>query len=113
MQRDVPILQADRPRSRGGKRIPDRNRQRADLRLRIRREGSLRSTNIKTAPYPGFPTDMQAQLLALNAVAQGTALGASGDHVVMPAQRSGAAAAGSRFAGTRSVYFSSTTTRSE
>ncbi len=29
------------------------------------------SVNIKTSPHPGFPTDMQAQFLALNAVAQG------------------------------------------
>ncbi len=28
--------------------------------------------NIKTAPYPGFPTDMQAQFTAMNAVAKGT-----------------------------------------
>jgi UDP-N-acetylglucosamine 1-carboxyvinyltransferase len=45
-----------------------------DDRLRIRREGPLRATNLKTAPYPGFPTDMQAQLLALDAVAQGTSV---------------------------------------
>ena len=32
------------------------------------------SVNIRTAPYPGFPTDMQAQFMALNAVAQGTAV---------------------------------------
>ena len=31
-----------------------------------------RGVNIRTAPYPGFPTDMQAQFLALNAVAEGT-----------------------------------------
>jgi UDP-N-acetylglucosamine 1-carboxyvinyltransferase len=31
------------------------------------------SVDIKTAPYPAFPTDMQAQFCALNAVAQGTA----------------------------------------
>ena len=31
-----------------------------------------RSVNIKTAPYPGFPTDMQAQFCALNAIAEGT-----------------------------------------
>ncbi|WP_196141132.1 UDP-N-acetylglucosamine 1-carboxyvinyltransferase [Aliikangiella sp. G2MR2-5] len=31
-----------------------------------------RSVNITTAPYPGFPTDMQAQFTALNAVAEGT-----------------------------------------
>jgi UDP-N-acetylglucosamine 1-carboxyvinyltransferase len=30
--------------------------------------------SLRTAPYPGFPTDMQAQFIALNAVAQGTAL---------------------------------------
>ncbi|MCE8019709.1 UDP-N-acetylglucosamine 1-carboxyvinyltransferase [Halomonas sp. MCCC 1A11036] len=31
-----------------------------------------RPVNIRTAPYPGFPTDMQAQFVALNAVAEGT-----------------------------------------
>jgi UDP-N-acetylglucosamine 1-carboxyvinyltransferase len=31
-----------------------------------------RAVNIKTAPYPGFPTDMQAQFTALNAIADGT-----------------------------------------
>ncbi|NVJ58902.1 MAG: UDP-N-acetylglucosamine 1-carboxyvinyltransferase, partial [Gammaproteobacteria bacterium] len=31
-----------------------------------------KAVNIKTAPYPGFPTDMQAQFTALNAVAEGT-----------------------------------------
>lgn len=30
------------------------------------------AVNIRTAPYPGFPTDMQAQFLAMNAVAEGT-----------------------------------------
>ncbi len=32
---------------------------------------TLRPVNITTAPYPGFPTDMQAQFTLLNAVAQG------------------------------------------
>jgi len=32
------------------------------------------SVSIRTAPYPAFPTDMQAQFLALNAVASGTAV---------------------------------------
>jgi UDP-N-acetylglucosamine 1-carboxyvinyltransferase len=32
-----------------------------------------RAVDIKTAPYPAFPTDMQAQFCALNAVAEGTA----------------------------------------
>jgi UDP-N-acetylglucosamine 1-carboxyvinyltransferase len=31
-----------------------------------------KAVNIKTAPYPGFPTDMQAQFTALNAIADGT-----------------------------------------
>jgi len=29
---------------------------------------------VRTAPYPAFPTDMQAQFMALNSVARGTAL---------------------------------------
>ncbi len=32
-----------------------------------------RAVDLKTAPYPGFPTDMQAQFCALNAIAEGTA----------------------------------------
>jgi UDP-N-acetylglucosamine 1-carboxyvinyltransferase len=31
-----------------------------------------RAVDIETAPYPGFPTDMQAQFLAMNAIAEGT-----------------------------------------
>jgi len=31
-----------------------------------------RAVDIETSPYPGFPTDMQAQFMALNAVAEGT-----------------------------------------
>jgi UDP-N-acetylglucosamine 1-carboxyvinyltransferase len=42
--------------------------------LRVYRQGPLRSVNVRTAPYPGFPTDMQAQLLAVNAIARGTAV---------------------------------------
>jgi UDP-N-acetylglucosamine 1-carboxyvinyltransferase len=33
-----------------------------------------RAVDISTAPYPGFPTDMQAQFCALNAIAEGTAV---------------------------------------
>jgi UDP-N-acetylglucosamine 1-carboxyvinyltransferase len=36
--------------------------------------GALRAVSVRTAPYPGFPTDMQAQFVALNSVARGTAL---------------------------------------
>jgi UDP-N-acetylglucosamine 1-carboxyvinyltransferase len=32
------------------------------------------AVNIKTAPYPGFPTDMQAQFTALNSIANGTGI---------------------------------------
>lgn len=32
-----------------------------------------KAVNIRTAPYPAFPTDMQAQFAALNSIAQGTA----------------------------------------
>jgi UDP-N-acetylglucosamine 1-carboxyvinyltransferase len=32
-----------------------------------------KAVNIRTAPYPAFPTDMQAQFAALNTIAEGTA----------------------------------------
>ena len=41
--------------------------------IRIRSDGHLHAVDIRTSPYPGFPTDMQAQFMALNAAAQGTA----------------------------------------
>ena len=31
----------------------------------------IKSINLKTSPYPGFPTDLQAQLMVLNTVAEG------------------------------------------
>ena len=33
-----------------------------------------RAVNLRTAPFPGFATDMQAQFMAVNCVAQGTAV---------------------------------------
>ena len=33
-----------------------------------------KAVNVRTAPYPAFPTDMQAQFIALNAIAEGTAI---------------------------------------
>jgi UDP-N-acetylglucosamine 1-carboxyvinyltransferase len=39
--------------------------------IRVRREGPLRATDIRTAPHPGFPTDLQAQFLALMTQAEG------------------------------------------
>jgi len=40
--------------------------------LRVRSEGSLKAQGFRTTEYPGFPTDMQAQFMALNCIAQGT-----------------------------------------
>ena len=41
--------------------------------IRLSTNGSLKSVSLRTAPYPAFPTDMQAQFMALNSVAEGTA----------------------------------------
>lgn len=41
-------------------------------RIRIRMRGPNHGVSLRTAPYPAFPTDMQAQFMAMNAVAQGT-----------------------------------------
>jgi UDP-N-acetylglucosamine 1-carboxyvinyltransferase len=40
----------------------------------VERTGNLRGTDVKTEPYPGFPTDMQAQFMALMAVAEGASM---------------------------------------
>jgi len=42
--------------------------------LRVKGPRRVRSVNIKTRPYPGFPTDMQAQLMALMTVADGASV---------------------------------------
>ncbi|WP_442602577.1 UDP-N-acetylglucosamine 1-carboxyvinyltransferase [Paenibacillus sp. KN14-4R] len=42
--------------------------------IRVRSNGSLRSVDVKTLPYPGFPTDMQSQMMALLLVCDGTGL---------------------------------------
>jgi UDP-N-acetylglucosamine 1-carboxyvinyltransferase len=42
--------------------------------LLVRRTEPLRKTNIKTLPYPGFPTDMQPQITTVLCLAQGTSL---------------------------------------
>jgi UDP-N-acetylglucosamine 1-carboxyvinyltransferase len=42
--------------------------------LQATMSGRPRSVDIRTAPYPGFATDMQAQIMAVNCVAQGTAV---------------------------------------
>ena len=40
--------------------------------LIVRRSGELRHANVKTLPYPGFPTDMQPQITTVLALASGT-----------------------------------------
>ena len=40
----------------------------------VRRKGPLSRTNVKTLPYPGFPTDMQPQIAAVLCLAQGTSV---------------------------------------
>jgi UDP-N-acetylglucosamine 1-carboxyvinyltransferase len=42
--------------------------------VRIKGPRKIRSVNIKTRPYPGFPTDMQAQMMALMCVADGASV---------------------------------------
>ena len=42
--------------------------------LLVRRTGPLQRTNVKTLPYPGFPTDMQPQITTVLSLAVGTSL---------------------------------------
>ena len=42
--------------------------------IRLKAPERLTAVSIRTAPYPAFPTDMQAQFMAINAVADGTAI---------------------------------------
>lgn len=42
--------------------------------VRVKGPRKVGSVNIKTRPYPGFPTDMQAQMMALMTVAEGTSV---------------------------------------
>ncbi|MEY3410898.1 MAG: UDP-N-acetylglucosamine 1-carboxyvinyltransferase [Pseudomonadota bacterium] len=39
--------------------------------ITVKSDGKLKAVNIRTAPHPAFPTDMQAQFMALNTVASG------------------------------------------
>lgn len=39
--------------------------------VRVISDGKIRSTDIKTLPYPGFPTDLQAQFMALMTIGDG------------------------------------------
>jgi UDP-N-acetylglucosamine 1-carboxyvinyltransferase len=42
--------------------------------VRVRRTGPLQPTNVKTLPYPGFPTDMQPQISTALTLAEGTSV---------------------------------------
>ena len=42
--------------------------------IRVQRVGRLRRANVKTLPYPGFPTDMQSQIGVCMALAKGTSI---------------------------------------
>jgi UDP-N-acetylglucosamine 1-carboxyvinyltransferase len=42
--------------------------------IRVERSGPLVAANVRTAPHPGFPTDMQAQFMALATRAEGTSV---------------------------------------
>jgi UDP-N-acetylglucosamine 1-carboxyvinyltransferase len=41
--------------------------------IRVQSQGRLKSQSFRTTEYPGFPTDMQAQFMALNCISHGTA----------------------------------------
>jgi UDP-N-acetylglucosamine 1-carboxyvinyltransferase len=42
--------------------------------MRVKGPKRIRSINIKTRPYPGFPTDMQAQFMTLMCIADGASV---------------------------------------
>ena len=42
--------------------------------VRVRRNGTLQPVEVRTLPYPGFPTDLQAQMMALLTQASGTSV---------------------------------------
>jgi UDP-N-acetylglucosamine 1-carboxyvinyltransferase len=39
--------------------------------ITVKSSGKLKAVNIRTAPHPAFPTDMQAQFMAMNSIAEG------------------------------------------
>ena len=43
-------------------------------RIHLEMSGRPKAVNVRTAPYPAFPTDMQAQFMALNCIAEGSAM---------------------------------------
>jgi len=41
--------------------------------IEVESDGKLQSVDVRTAPHPAFPTDMQAQFMAMNCIAEGAA----------------------------------------
>ena len=46
----------------------------ADGTISLQMSKRPRAVNVRTAPYPAFPTDMQAQFMAMNAIAEGSSM---------------------------------------
>ncbi len=44
-----------------------------DESVTVKSNGELKAVNIRTAPHPAFPTDMQAQFMAMNTISEGVA----------------------------------------
>jgi len=45
-----------------------------DQGIRVQGSGKIKSVDVKTLPYPGFPTDLQAQMMVLMAIADGVSV---------------------------------------
>ena len=54
--------------------IPDRIEEEDVDGIRVTCDKRTKAVDIKTMPYPGFPTDMQAQFMAMLAISEGTGL---------------------------------------
>ena len=48
--------------------------QAAGSTINLKMDQRPKSVNVRTAPYPAFPTDMQAQFMAMNCIAEGSAM---------------------------------------
>lgn len=48
--------------------------ERAPDGLKVKRKNELKAVNVIALPYPGFPTDMQAQMMSLMSIAKGTSI---------------------------------------
>lgn len=48
--------------------------QKTEKGVRVSRKGPLKAVDVSTLPYPGFPTDMQAQVMVLLSLAEGSGI---------------------------------------